>query len=71
MSADLLLTGGWDRTVKVWDRRLQNGIVNTIHGPFICGSDAIDINVTFPKLNLDFFYQHYFNIENLFLNRTI
>ncbi len=43
-SNDILFTGGWDRTVKIWDKRTQTGLVNTIHGPFICGSDAIDIN---------------------------
>ncbi len=43
---DILLSGGWDRTVKIWDRRVANGVVYTIHGPFICGSDAIDINVS-------------------------
>ncbi len=44
-SSDLLLTGGWDRTVKIWDRRTNSGVVSTIHGPFVCGSDAIDVNV--------------------------
>lgn len=43
-SNDLLFTGGWDRTVKLWDKRTSNGYVNTLPGPFICGSDAIDVN---------------------------
>lgn len=43
MSNEVLFTGGWDRTVKIWDKRTQHGLVNTINGPFICGSDAIDV----------------------------
>lgn len=46
MSKDVLFSGGWDRTVKIWDKRTQHGLVNTINGPFICGSDAIDICVS-------------------------
>lgn len=46
MSTDVLFSGGWDRTVKMWDRRTKNGLVNTIHGPFICGGDAIDVCVS-------------------------
>jgi hypothetical protein len=30
----------------MWDVREPNGIVNTINGPFICGSDAMDVNVS-------------------------
>jgi WD40 repeat protein len=44
-SNDLLFTGGWDRTVKMWDRRTEKGIVNNIVGPFLCGSDALDVKV--------------------------
>ena len=50
MSNDVLFTGGWDRTVKIWDKRTQHGLVNTMNGPFICGSDAIDVCVS---VNLD------------------
>lgn len=46
-SNDLLFTGGWDRTVKIWDKRTSKGFINTINGPFICGSDAIDVKVIF------------------------
>lgn len=46
VSNDILFTGGWDRTVKIWDKRTVVGLVNTINGPFICGSDAIDNNVS-------------------------
>lgn len=46
MSNEVLFTGGWDRTVKIWDKRTQHGLVNTINGPFICGSDAIDVCVS-------------------------
>ena len=49
MSNDVLFTGGWDRTVKVWDKRTSNGLVNTIHGPFICGGDGIDVCVSINK----------------------
>jgi WD40 repeat protein len=45
MSNDILFSGGWDRTVKIWDKRTSNGLVNTIHGPFICGGDGIDVCV--------------------------
>lgn len=44
-SSNILFTGGWDRSVKIWDRRTQRGYVNSLNGPFICGSDAIDVNV--------------------------
>lgn len=44
-SSSLLFTGGWDRSVKMWDRRTPNGYVSQFNGPFICGSDAIDVNV--------------------------
>ena len=43
LSADVLFSGGWDRTVKMWDRRARQGLVNTIHGPFICGGDGLDV----------------------------
>ncbi|CAF0838605.1 unnamed protein product [Brachionus calyciflorus] len=43
-SNDLFFTGGWDRSVKAWDKRSKKGFVNSFQGPFICGSDAIDVN---------------------------
>mmetsp|Transcript_68136 Transcript_68136/g.114138 ORF Transcript_68136/g.114138 Transcript_68136/m.114138 type:complete len:268 (+) Transcript_68136:61-864(+) len=33
---NLLLSGGWDRTVRVWDMRVPES-VKTIFGPYICG----------------------------------
>ena len=72
-SNEILFTGGWDRTVKIWDIRFYvvlknlsynwfkfqkvlilrtpNGLCDTIQGPFICGSDAIDVNVNNLKEN--------------------
>lgn len=41
---DIFFTAGWDRTVKIWDRRSKSGIVNTIYGPSVCG-DGIDLKV--------------------------
>jgi len=38
---NLLITGGWDKNVKIWDVR-SGEIVRNIVGPFICG-DSIDI----------------------------
>ena len=38
----ILLSAGWDRSVKVWDMRLQR-CVRSIFGPYICG-DAVDIS---------------------------
>ena len=46
VSNDILFTGGWDRSVKIWDKRIAHGLVNTLHGPFICGGDAIDVCVS-------------------------
>jgi COMPASS component SWD3 len=38
----LILSGGWDNTVQVWDTR-KGGAVHSIHGPHLCG-DALDIH---------------------------
>eukprot|EP01012_Entosiphon_sulcatum_P003488 TRINITY_DN11121_c0_g2_i1.p1 TRINITY_DN11121_c0_g2~~TRINITY_DN11121_c0_g2_i1.p1 ORF type:complete len:330 (-),score=36.58 TRINITY_DN11121_c0_g2_i1:321-1310(-) len=38
---NLLLSGGWDRTVQVWDLRV-NRAVRSIFGPFISG-DGLDV----------------------------
>lgn len=38
---NILLSGGWDNTVQVWDIR-QNSSVRSIYGPHICG-DAMDM----------------------------
>ncbi|XP_070164119.1 uncharacterized protein [Polyergus mexicanus] len=39
---DLIITGGWDDTVRIWDIRVSTGSMRVIKGPHICG-DAIDI----------------------------
>ncbi|XP_053111660.1 uncharacterized protein LOC128327215 isoform X2 [Hemicordylus capensis] len=33
----LFLTGGWDNSVKVWDKRVAKGAQSVINGPHICG----------------------------------
>ena len=40
--ANLLISGGWDKTIKIWDVRTGE-IVRNIVGPFVCG-DSIDVN---------------------------
>ncbi len=52
VSNDIFFTGGWDRSVKIWDKRTIHGLVNTVHGPFICGGDGIDVCVSKNKLNM-------------------
>ncbi|XP_053389420.1 uncharacterized protein LOC123562065 [Mercenaria mercenaria] len=39
---DIFITAGWDRQLKIWDARNNDGVVRTIHGPHICG-DALDL----------------------------
>lgn len=39
---DIFITGGWDRQLKIWDSRSNDGVKRTIHGPHICG-DALDL----------------------------
>ena len=39
---NLVISGGWDNNVKVWDIRVPNP-VRSIYGPYICG-DAIDLH---------------------------
>ncbi|XP_067859908.1 uncharacterized protein [Heptranchias perlo] len=38
----LFITGGWDRSLMVWDKRMAKGARRAINGPHICGS-GIDI----------------------------
>lgn len=38
---NILLTGGWDHTIQIWDLR-QKAALRSIYGPKICG-EAIDI----------------------------
>jgi len=40
--ANILVSGGWDRMIKIFDIRAK-GPVGSMHGPLICGSDAIDV----------------------------
>ncbi|XP_012056670.1 PREDICTED: dynein assembly factor with WDR repeat domains 1-like, partial [Atta cephalotes] len=44
--SDLIITGGWDNTVRIWDIRVPAGSVRIIKGPHICG-DAIDMHKTY------------------------
>ncbi|XP_012270863.1 uncharacterized protein LOC105694596 [Orussus abietinus] len=39
---EIVITGGWDDTVRIWDIRVGTGSVRCIKGPHICG-DAIDV----------------------------
>ncbi|XP_048364646.1 WD repeat-containing protein 38-like isoform X2 [Sphaerodactylus townsendi] len=38
----LFLTGGWDNSVKVWDKRVSKGAQSMLNGPHICGP-GIDV----------------------------
>ncbi|XP_054846305.1 uncharacterized WD repeat-containing protein all2124-like [Eublepharis macularius] len=38
----LFLTGGWDNSVKVWDKRVHKGAQGMLSGPHICGP-GIDV----------------------------
>ncbi|KAJ3190618.1 hypothetical protein HK101_008535 [Irineochytrium annulatum] len=39
---NILISGGWDNTVQVWDTRVEHSI-RSIYGPHVCG-DAIDFD---------------------------
>ncbi|XP_052786380.1 uncharacterized protein LOC128221815 [Mya arenaria] len=39
---DIFLTGGWDKHIKIWDARNNEGIRRTIHGPHLAG-DSLDL----------------------------
>ncbi|XP_077157557.1 uncharacterized protein LOC143819609 isoform X2 [Paroedura picta] len=40
----LFLTGGWDNSVKVWDKRVNKGAQGMLSGPHICGP-GIDVEM--------------------------
>ena len=40
--ANVLVSGGWDNTLQVWDERCGTNSVRQIFGPHVCG-DAIDV----------------------------
>ena len=42
---NLLLSGGWDNNVKIWDVR-SGQAVRSIYGPYICG-DSLDLQDTY------------------------
>ncbi|XP_008211587.1 uncharacterized WD repeat-containing protein all2124-like [Nasonia vitripennis] len=42
---NVIVTGGWDDTLKIWDTRVGDGSIRSMHGPHICG-DAIDLQDT-------------------------
>ncbi|XP_057336002.1 uncharacterized protein LOC130674627 [Microplitis mediator] len=42
---NLIITGGWDDTLRIWDRRVDGGSIKVMKGPHICG-DAIDVRDT-------------------------
>jgi WD40 repeat protein len=39
---NLLISGGWDNNVKVWDIR-EPSPIRSIYGPYVCG-DALDLH---------------------------
>ncbi len=42
---NILLSGGWDNNVKIWDVR-SGQAVRSIYGPYICG-DSLDLQDTY------------------------
>ena len=41
-SNHLLMSGGWDSTIQIWDTR-QSQAVRSIYGPHLCGVDSMDL----------------------------
>lgn len=44
-SDNIIVSGGWDGLVKIWDTRTHGGCVSNLRGPYICG-EAIDIKAS-------------------------
>ena len=42
----MLISGGWDYRVLIWDIRQKKPEANQIYGPLICG-DGIDMRESF------------------------
>ncbi|KAJ8673544.1 hypothetical protein QAD02_004806 [Eretmocerus hayati] len=38
----IIVSGGWDDSIKIWDTRVADGSIRNIVGPHICG-DAVDL----------------------------
>lgn len=38
----VVMSGGWDNCIKIWDIRTREGVVRSIFGPHIRGADALD-----------------------------
>ena len=36
-------SGGWDKSVRVWDLRTRQGVVRSWYGPHLCGEGGMDI----------------------------
>jgi WD40 repeat protein len=48
LDPNVLISGGWDNTIQIWDTRLQHS-VRSIYGPHICG-DSLDFTDNGEKI---------------------